>query len=29
MGSVKINNLEKKFGDFTALKNINLDINVF
>lgn len=26
MGSVKIKNLEKKFGDFTALKNINLDI---
>lgn len=26
MGSVKIRNLEKKFGDFTALKDINLDI---
>ncbi|MFD2830580.1 ABC transporter ATP-binding protein [Corticicoccus populi] len=26
MGSVKIKNVEKKFGDFTALKDINLEI---
>lgn len=26
MGSVKVNNLIKSFGDFTALKNIDLDI---
>lgn len=26
MGSVKINNITKKFGDFTALHDINLDI---